>query len=316
MKIHTRFSRKFKLVLHSGDCFDLLREIPDATVALTVTSPPYCMGKEYDGAKSLKDFIESHQRVIPEIVRVTKPGGSICWQIGYYVRDSVITPLDYHVHAVFEKFQDILLRNRIVWTYGHGLHCVKRFSGRHEIMLWYTKGQDYTFNLDEVRMPQKYPGKRHYKGKNKGQLSGNPLGKNPSDIWDIPNVKANHVEKANHPCQFPVALALRAIQALSNPDDVVLDPFVGSGTTAVAAILARRRFVGAEVIRKYFKAAVSRCRDALKGRVRYRSPQIPVFVPTPTTQVAKAPPEFAAARNGFAGNLQPTWQNARNGSPS
>ena len=148
------------------------------------------------------------------------------------------------------------LRNRIVWHFGHGLHASKRLSGRYETLLWFSKTDNYTFNLDEIRVPSKYPGKRSFKGANKGELSGNPLGKNPSDFWDdikddddklvweIPNVKANHPEKTAHPCQFPVELAERCVLALTNNKDIVFDPFVGSGSSAVASIMHGRNFLG------------------------------------------------------------------------
>ncbi len=191
-----------------------------------------------------------------------------------------------------QSFPDLALRNRIVWTYGHGLHCSDRLSGRHEMILWYTKSGNYTFNLDNIRIPQKYPGKRHYKGPLKGELSGNPLGKNPSDVWDIPNVKANHVEKTIHPCQFPVALALQLVRAFTNSGNLVLDPFMGSGTTGVAALLEGRRFVGAELLKKYFKVAERRCVEAIKGTVKYRSPDVAVYVPDPNTAVAQMPAQF------------------------
>ena len=125
------------------------------------------------------------------------------------------------------------MRNRIIWTFGHGLNSVRRFSGRHETILWSTKGDSLEFNLDEVRVPQKYAGKRAYKGPHKGELSGNPLGKNPSDVWEIPNVKAKHIEKTEHPCQFPVAIPQRLIKALTHENALILDPFMGSGTTCL-----------------------------------------------------------------------------------
>ena len=78
------------------------------------------------------------------------------------------------------------MRNRIVWHFGHGLHASRRFSGRYEVIMWFTKSDDYTFNLDAVRVPQKYPQKKHFKGPRRGELSGNPLGKNPGDVWEIP----------------------------------------------------------------------------------------------------------------------------------
>ena len=154
------------------------------------------------------------------------------------------------------------LRNRIIWTFGHGLNPSQRFSGRHETILWFTKGETYSFNLDSVRVPQKYPGKKSYRGNKKGEYSGNPLGKNPTDVWDIPNVKANHVEKTEHPCQFPVAIPSRFIKALTLEDGVILDPYMGSGTTGVAAVLEGRKFIGAEIQENYYKIATDRIQQA------------------------------------------------------
>ena len=146
------------------------------------------------------------------------------------------------------KNRGLKLRNRIIWHFEHGLHASRRFSGRYESILWFTKGKKYTFNLDSVRVPSKYPGKRNWKGPHKGQPSGNPLGKNPSDywkvilqdwereIWDIPNVKANHPEKTVHPCQFPVELIERCVLALTNEGDWVLDPYSGVGSAIIAGI--------------------------------------------------------------------------------
>ena len=275
---------------------ELLSRIPDESVQLTVTSPAYCMRKEYEPAKRIEAFVEIHQRVLPEIIRVTAKGGSICWQVGYCVRNSSVIPLDYIVHDLMTDHIELTLRNRIIWTYGHGLHCSNRFSGRHEVVLWYTKGDEYTFDLNAVRVPQKYPGKRHYRGPRKGKLSGHVLGKNPSDVWDIPNVKANHIEKTKHPCQFPVALALQLIRAFTKPNDVVLDPFLGSGTTGVAAISADRRFWGAELLRKYHKIAEKRCEAAIRGSARIRPPELLVAKPNQRDAVARMPLEFQVAR--------------------
>jgi adenine-specific DNA-methyltransferase len=148
------------------------------------------------------------------------------------------------IFSLFAKQQALILRNRIIRTFGHGVHASRRFSGRHETILWYTKGHNYHFDLDAVRVPQKYPGKRHYKGSKKGEWSGNPLGKNPSDLWEIPNVKFRHIEKTSHPCQFPIALVQRLIRALTKPGELVVDPFVGSGSSAAAAVLEKRAIRG------------------------------------------------------------------------
>lgn len=168
---------------------------------LVVTSPPYNIGKEYEQQKPLEQYLAWQERIIRKICTRLKDSGSICWQVGNYVENGSITPLDIELAPIFKKM-NLHLRNRIIWHFGHGLHSRNRFSGRYEVVLWYTKTDNYVFNLDDVRIPAKYPGKRSYHGENKGQLSGNKLGKNPEDVWDIPNVKGNHVEKTAHPASF------------------------------------------------------------------------------------------------------------------
>ena len=176
------------------------------------TAHEHCIGKAYeDPHDDIETFKTLHTNIFNDMYRVLKVGGSVCWQIGYHISDKCVIPLDYLVYDLFTSLSKDLdfpltLRNRIIWTFGHGLNSTNRFSGRHEVILWFTKGEQKIFNLDEVRVPQKYPGKKAYRGPNKGKLSGNPLGKNPSDVWEIPNVSAKHVEKTDHPCQFPIAI--------------------------------------------------------------------------------------------------------------
>jgi adenine-specific DNA-methyltransferase len=301
-KIYKRFRPENDYTLYHGDCFDLIKKIPENSIDLIVTSPPYCMGKSYERPEDdLETFTKQHEKLFPEVYRITKPGGSICWQIGYHVENAVVMPLDYVVFDIInnrlpqEISQNLILRNRIVWTFGHGLNCSTRFSGRHEMLLWFTKGDEYYFDLDAVRVPQKYPGKRYYKGDKKGKLSGNPLGKNPSDVWDVPNVKANHIEKTEHPCQFPVSIPQRLIKALTPVSGIVYDPFVGSGTSGVAAALEKRRFVGSELSDNYYEIAEDRIRQAINGTVAYREDK-PAMKPDLTTSVAKLPEEFFIAR--------------------
>lgn len=299
--IRKRFNESNKLTLFNGDCLKLLKSIPSDSVDLIITSPPYCIGKAYeDPHDDIETFKRLHEDIFDDLYRVLKAGGSICWQVGYHVSDRCVIPLDYIVYDIFTNksanFENpLILRNRIIWTFGHGLNSTKRFSGRHEMILWFTKGEQSVFNLDDVRIPQKYPGKKSYKGANKGNLSGNPLGKNPSDVWDIPNVKAMHVEKTDHPCQFPVAIPRRLIRALTAPNSLILDPFMGSGTTGVAAYVENRRFVGAEILKKYYDIAVNRLKETVSGNVKIREDK-PVAKPDKNTAVAKLPEEFARAR--------------------
>jgi len=302
MTIYPTWKPRRAFSLFKGDCADLLAGLPDNSVSLTLTSPPYCIGKSYEDKTKAEDFIKDHKTVLPEIVRVTKAGGSICWQVGYHVSNGVLTPLDFVVFSILSEFKEIQLRNRIIWTFGHGLHDPNRFCGRHETLLWFTKGNDYNFDLDAVRVPQKYPGKKGYKGKNKGKLSGNPQGKNPSDVWDYPNVKARHPEKTDHPCQFPVALANRVIKALTTKGDLVLDPYSGSGTTGAAAALCGRHFVGAELDHSYHAIARTRILEARAGTLSYREDDKPVYEPPPNTSLTTLPEawkEQARSRNGF-----------------
>jgi adenine-specific DNA-methyltransferase len=286
---------KTPTVVFNGDCMELLRSMPDSSVSLTITSPPYCMGKEYETSHSLDDFVAAHVRILPEIVRVTRSGGSICWQVGYHVEKNLCSPLDYLVFDIMRSHEEVNLRNRIIWSFGHGLHSTRRFSGRHETILWFTKGSGHYFDLDAVRVPQKYPGKRHYKGEHKGEFSGNPKGKNPSDVWEIPNVKANHVEKVGHPCQFPVGLAERLVRALCPKGETVFDPFMGSSSTGVAAILNDRRFLGVETNEKYSSLARERMLKAYAGTVPVRPANQPIHVPTGKEAVARRPEHFLEA---------------------
>ena len=279
-----------------GNSFDLIKKLPDESIDLVISSPPYCMGKEYEKTTSVDDFIEAHKVLLPEIARITKLGGSICWQTGYHVKNQISFPLDYAVFEIFSKLPNIKLRNRIVWVYGHGLHSTVRFSGRHEIIMWFTKGPIEKFDLDSIRVPQKYPGKRHYKGPNKGSFSGNPLGKNPSDVWEIPNVKGNHIEKTEHPCQYPVALVQRLIKALSSKGDIIFDPFLGSGSTGVAALLEGRKFLGAELNNKYVHIAKTRMKEAIAGNAKVRPLDQPIMLPEVTSAVATIPDLFLRER--------------------
>lgn len=272
------FDPTVDFILYEGDTRELLKSVPDDFAGLVVTSPPYNIGKEYESRMQLSDYLQQQEEIIEECVRVCHPNGSICWQVGNYVNNGEIIPLDILLYSIFTKFK-LRLRNRIIWHFGHGLHASKRFSGRYEVILWFTKSDNYIFNLDDVRIPQKYPNKKHFKGPNKGQLSGNPLGKNPSDIWEIPNVKSNHIEKTIHPCQFPVELIERLVLALTNEGDWVLDPFIGVGSTAIAALIHRRKVVGAEIISEYVKIAKQRVSDAEKGKLKIRPMSRAVYDP-------------------------------------
>ena len=233
--ISSDYDQNVNAVVYHGSCLDLLKKIPKNSIELIVTSPPYNIGKEYEKRIKIDTYLEQQKKVITECFRILSNSGSICWQVGNFINKGEIIPLDTILYPIFSKL-GLKMRNRIVWHFEHGLHCSKRFSGRHETIIWFTKSDNYTFNLDSVRVPQKYPGKKYFKGPKAGQYSCNPLGKNPGDLWQIPNVKNNHPEKTQHPCQFPVELVERLVLSMTNENDTVFDPFLGTGTSIIAAL--------------------------------------------------------------------------------
>jgi adenine-specific DNA-methyltransferase len=303
-EIFDSFKEEAEIVLAPGDCLDTLKVVPDNVIKLIITSPPYNLGKVYEKATELKDYLEALNPIVNELVRVLSPQGSLCWQVGNYVEDGEVFPLDIYYYPFFKE-HGLKLRNRVVWHFEHGLHASKRFSGRYETLLWFTKSNDYTFNLDEMRIPAKYPGKTHYKpGEKYGKPSGNPLGKNPSDfwpvvqedwksaVWEIPNVKANHPEKTIHPCQFPIELVERCVLGLTNESDWVMDPFSGVASALIAAIMNKRKAIGCEKETEYLDIAKERIRDFYTGKLRYRPLGKPVHQPTGKEKVAQIPMEW------------------------
>ncbi|MEW6660808.1 MAG: DNA-methyltransferase [Bacillota bacterium] len=264
--------------IYNGDCMDMLSSIPDGAARLVVTSPPYNIGKSYETRTEIEKYLEQQKAVITECVRILANDGSICWQVGNYVENGEIIPLDILLFPVF-SILGLKLRNRIIWHFEHGLHCSKRLSGRYETILWFTKNDDYVFNLDPIRVPQKYPGKKYFKGPKAGQYSCNPLGKNPGDVWIFPNVKHNHPEKTIHPCQFPIELVERLVLSLTKPGDLVFDPYIGVGTTAVASVLHGRRAAGADIVAEYVKIANERVKSAASGLLPRRPMGRPVYKP-------------------------------------
>ena len=263
--------------IFQGDVEQFLSSLPETPLFdLVVTSPPYNIGKSYEKKDALETYIAWQKRIIDLIAPRLKPEGSLCWQVGNFVDNGQIVPLDIEFAPIF-KSHGLQMRNRIIWHFGHGLHTKRRFSGRYEVVLWYTKTDGYYFDLDAVRVPSKYPGKKHFKGPKKGQVSGHPLGKNPEDVWNIPNVKSNHVEKTDHPCQFPVGLIERLILSMTRPGDLVFDPFAGVASAGVAAAIHGRRFWGCEIMDEYARTGLDRLNAALAGDARYRPHDKPLY---------------------------------------
>ena len=263
----------FKLI--NSDRMKLFKKLKNNFVQLIITSPPYNIGKSYEKKKPFKLYLQEQEKTLFECFRVLKKTGSLCWQVGSYLEKSELYPLDIFVYEICKKI-GFKLRNRIIWHFEHGLHSIKKFSGRYETIMWFTKSDDYYFDFDDIRVPQKYPGKVGYKGKNKGKYTGNIKGKNPSDVWIFPNVKSTHKEKTIHPCQFPIELAERLVLSMSKKNDLVVDPYAGVGTTLIAALKNKRHAAGSEIIKKYVNISKKRINLLKKDKLPYRKINTPI----------------------------------------
>lgn len=301
--ISAEFGADEHIVVAESDTLEALKKLPASSFKLAVSSPPYNIGKEYEKQIELQHYLDWQSEILKELARVVSDDGSIVWQVGNFVDDGEVFPLDIYFYPII-KALGLQLRNRIVWHFDHGLHATKRFSGRYEVLLWFTKSKDYTFNLDSVRVPSKYPGKLHYKGDKKGQPSGNPLGKNPSDYWaiisqewedgiiEIPNVKSNHPEKTSHPCQFPIELIERCVLALTDENDWVIDPFGGVGSSLIAAIKNGRRGMVIDRDPQYVAITKERISAFQEGVLKIRPLGKPVHRPSGKEKVAQMPSEW------------------------
>ncbi|MGQ0793164.1 MAG: DNA-methyltransferase [Deltaproteobacteria bacterium] len=251
-------------VLYTGDCLELMRKIDTSLVDITVTSPPYNIGKEYEEPMPLENYLDWCKDWISEIHRVTKNQGAFWLNIGYLEipEKGKAVPIPY---LLWDKTPFYFIQE-VIWNYGAGVAGRKFFSPRNEKLLWYVKDQEnYVFNLDDIRDKNvKYPNQ-----KKNGKLKCNPLGKNPTDVWQIPKVTSgtnrSSRERMPHPAQFPIALIDRIVKASSNPNEIVLDPFLGSGTTAIVALSNGRKFVGFEINEKYCDLAVERIKQYKKS---------------------------------------------------
>ena len=246
-----------QFLVYQGDCQKLMQALPEGLFDLTVTSPPYNIGKEYETVQDVTQYLEWCACWIREIHRLTTTQGAFWLNLGYVSlpgRAKAI-PIPY---LLWERVPFYLLQE-IVWNYGAGVSAKKSFCPRNEKFLWYVRDPErYTFNLDDVRDPDvKYP-----KQKKNGKLKCNPLGKNPSDVWQFPKVTSGtdraSPERTPHPAQFPLAVIDRIVKASSNAGDLVLDPFLGSGTVIEAALRNGRRAVGFEIKPEYLGITAQR----------------------------------------------------------
>ena len=243
--------------IYHGDCLELMPSLPDGLVSLTVTSPPYNIGKSYEVPLELTDYLDWCQSWIGEIYRLTSPTGALWLNLGYLTIPATAKALPI-AYLLWDRIPFYILQE-VVWQYGAGVSARRSFSPRNEKFLWCVKDpSNYVFNLDAVRDPDvKYPNQR----KN-GKLKCNPLGKNPGDVWYFPKVTSGSnrasPERTDHPAQFPVAVIDRIVKASSNQGDLVFDPFIGSGTTAEVCLANQRLALGIEISKEYVDIAKDR----------------------------------------------------------
>lgn len=251
-------------LIYNLDCLEALKKIPAESFPLTITSPPYNIGKEYEECLPLNQYLSWCVEWIQEIYRLTYPSGAFWLNLGYtsIPGSAKAIPIPY---LLWDKIPFYLIQE-IVWNYGAGVAGKKFFSPRNEKILWYVKDpNNYIFNLDEIRDPNvKYPNQ-----KKNGKIKVNPLGKNPTDVWSFPKVTSGKnrasKERTSHPAQFPIAVIDRIVKASSNPGDLILDPFLGSGTTAIAALTLNRSVIGFEIKPEYCEIAAQRIKNHLES---------------------------------------------------
>jgi DNA modification methylase len=293
-----------KIDCRVGNSFKKVSKLDPNSIQLVITSPPYNIGKSYETRQPLEEYLEPYVKLAADLFDALTPDGSVCWQVGNYSENGHLVPLDIPFYKIFTD-AGFVLKNRIIWHFRHGMHASRKLSGRYETILWFSKSPEPYFDLDPIRIPALYPGKRATKGPKKGLPSGNPLGKNPSDfwhdvlledwerqIWDIPNVKAKHVEKTVHPCQFPVELVERCILALTRENDLVFDPFMGVGSTAVGAARLNRRFLGMDLDAQFVIEARKRVNLARAGKLKVREIGTPIKDPKSAGTLSQIPPEW------------------------
>lgn len=252
-----------RCVLFCGDTLSLQKKLSSAIFNAAITSPPYNIGKEYENVKPLSDYVDWSVNWINETSRLLVKDGALLLNLGYVSVENKgrAIPIPY---LLWDKVP-LYLNQEIVWNYSAGVACKNYLSPRNEKVLWYVKDdKNYTFNLDNIRDKNvKYPN-----SKKNGKLRVNSLGKNPSDVWEIAKVTTGYNrssdERTPHPCQFPTDLIDRLVLGFTNEDDIIFDPFVGSGTTFESCLKYNRFCIGFEIMPEYCKIAKRRIENNQK----------------------------------------------------
>ncbi len=240
-----------------ADSIEHMKNMSKGSVDLIVTSPPYAAKKEYESWDGLEEYRQFANKWMESAVPLLSDNGSLLLNVGYTkVGRNETLPLSYVYHEIAYRL-GLKMVQEIVWRYYGGMAYKLRYTHRTERILWFAKDPDNcTFNLDDVRVKE-------------WQMNGkkltsppprcNPLGKNPTDIWEIKHIRFNNErENMGHPCQFPETMIQRIINAHSNQGDLVLDPFLGSGTTCVVAERLGRNSIGIELRDDYIEMAHKR----------------------------------------------------------
>jgi site-specific DNA-methyltransferase (adenine-specific) len=232
-----------------GDSINLLKELPPNSVNLIVADPPYNLGKDYGNNHDLKgfdDYLDFTRQWTAEAKRVLSEDGTMYVFMG-------VRFISY-LYGILDKEQQLYFSSWVVWHYTQGLGKTKGFSPRHDDILVFNKSKKFKFNLDDVRVPQKY-----YRAKN------NMRGANPGDVWKFSHVHYSNPNRQNHPTQKPEGLIERMVLASSDEGDTVLDPFSGSGTTLRVCQQLNRKGIGFELNPEYVEMTKDRLSEPFKG---------------------------------------------------
>lgn len=261
-KLGAPLYRGDKYAIYNADCMDLMGYIPDNSIDLFFTSPPYNIGKEYEKVMPVDEYLEWSEHWIGEIYRCTKNDGAFIYNVGYFSipNRARAVPISY----LMWNRTPFYLNQEIVWNYGAGVATKHYLSPRNEKLLWFVKNKDcYCFNLDDIRDPNVlYPNQ-----KKKGRLRCNTLGKNPSDVWQIAKVTSgagrSSKERTKHPAQFPLDLCDRVIKGFSNEGEIIIDPFMGSASAIESCLRNNRYSIGIEINCDYCHLAYERIQNVL-----------------------------------------------------
>lgn len=235
--------------LRCGDAVELFKEVKSSSIDIVIADPPYNLGKNYGNNHDLKGFdeyLEFTKSWLSEAKRVLKPTGTIYVFMGVRFISYLYDIMDRNLGLYFNSW--------IVWHYTQGLGKTKGFSPRHDDILMFTKSKEFIFNLDNIRVPQKY-----YRARN------NMRGANPGDVWKFSHVHYCNPNRQNHPTQKPEGIIERMVMASSNENGLVLDPFSGSGTTLRVCQQLKRSAVGFELNPDYIDMTNIRLNEHFNG---------------------------------------------------